>query len=678
MAAWKKGYIYDERCNRINDNVYRIAVLLSMITQKTISEVMNSSRIEEVVGDFLNLRRRGVNLIGNCPFHDEKTPSFTVSPSKNIYKCFGCGKGGDPVRFIMEHEKLSFPESIRFLATKYNIDIEETVSSHEDAEQKQLTDSLYIVNEFARDHYHQTLFQRSEGKAIGLSYFKERGFRESTINKFQLGYAVEERDDITKKAVEKKYNIEHLRALGLTTKSDLDFFRSRVIFPIHNISGKVVAFAGRTLSSDKKQPKYINSPESEIYNKRAVLYGLHFAKDAIRKNDECILVEGYTDVITLHQGNISNVVASSGTSLTQEQIRLIDRYTKNIKIIYDGDAAGIKAALRGLDLVLEANMNVKLVLLPDGQDPDSFLSNQGTEAFSKYLKDNEEDFLFFKTRLLLQETANDPILKTGAIRDIVSSVAKVSDVVKRALYIRQCSEMLDLSENILIHEVNKYIKGDLKAKKDKIYRDNGKFLSDTKEDWEKPKTVLSGNEPIVSKNDGHQESSVCSILINFGHKWYDEESGVTIADFIIQNTSDILQYFDIPLHKLIIELVSNQINLGVCPDQSWYINHSNQEISNFAINVLSSPYVYASWEKKEMFLQTQKMPDENYINDTNNGLLRLQLKKSNRIILTLQSYFEQASEDEKNTEEYILNIKVLQVVQKQRNDIASKLGTVTF
>ncbi|MBL0101122.1 MAG: DNA primase [Saprospiraceae bacterium] len=435
-----------------------------MITQKTVQEVMNIARVEDVIGDFINLKRRGVNMIGNCPFHDEKTPSFTVSPSKNIYKCFGCGKGGDSVRFIMDHEHLSFPEAVRFLAARYRIEIEETENTAQEIEQKQVTDSLYIVNDFARDYFTDVLFNRSEGRNIGLSYFKERGYRESTIKKFQLGYATEERDEFTKKAIDKKFNIEHLRTLGLTSKSDLDFFRSRVMFTIHNVSGKVVAFAGRTLSSDKKQPKYINSPESEIYNKRAVLYGLFFAKEAIRKADECILVEGYTDVITLHQGQIENVVASSGTSLTREQIRLIKRYTPNIKIIYDGDPAGIKAALRGLDLVLESDMNVKLVLLPDGQDPDSFLAAQGTEAFRAYLHEHEEDFIFFKTRVLLDETGNDPIRKTTVIRDIVSSVAKIPDTFKRTLYIRQCATMLDLSETILHAEVNKVIKADLKNK----------------------------------------------------------------------------------------------------------------------------------------------------------------------------------------------------------------------
>jgi len=649
-----------------------------MITQKTIQEVMNTARVEDVIGDFINLKRRGVNMIGNCPFHDEKTPSFTVSPSKNIYKCFGCGKGGDSVRFIMDHEKLSFPESIRFLANKYKIQIEETENTAQEIEHKQVTDSLYIVNDFARDYFTDVLFNRTEGRNIGLSYFKERGFRDSTIKKFELGYATEERDELTKRAIDKKFNIEHLRAVGLTSKSDLDFFRSRVMFTIHNVSGKVVAFAGRTLSSDKKQPKYINSPESEIYNKRAVLYGLYFAKETIRKEDECILVEGYTDVISLHQGQIQNVVASSGTSLTKEQIRLIKRYTQNIKIIYDGDPAGIKAALRGLDLVLESDMNVKLVLLPDGQDPDSFMSQHGTEAFVNYLKEKEEDFLFFKTKLLLTETGNDPIRKTAVIRDIVSSIAKIPDTFKRTLYIRQCSSMLDLSENILNNEVNKTIKFDLKNKRLDAAAPLPSEQASGQEDWLNPKPILSSDEPSLIFNDVWQERAVCTVLINFGQKIYDENTGVTVAQYILESVQDILSYFDIVQYQKIINEVAEQISIGHTPDHAWFIAHRNEEIREFAVNVLSSPYVYASWEKKEMFLQTQKMPEENYINDANNALLRLQLRKSRRVIKELKSYFEDASSAEMETEEYQINMKVMQVLIQQRNELANKLGMVTL
>lgn len=651
-----------------------------MITQKTIQDVMNIARVEEVIGDFINLRRRGVNMIGNCPFHDEKTPSFTVSPSKNIYKCFGCGKGGDSVRFIMDHEKISFPESIRFLANRYNITIEETVSTTENIEQKLITDSLYIVNEFARDHFTDTLFNRAEGKNIGLSYFKERGFREATIKKFELGYATEDRDEFTKKAIDKKFNIEHLRSLGLTSKSDLDFFRARVMFTIHNVSGKVIAFAGRTLSSDKKQPKYINSPESEIYNKRAVLYGLYFAKDAIRKEDECILVEGYTDVITLHQGKIENVVASSGTSLTKEQIGLIKRHTKNIKIIYDGDAAGIKAALRGLDLVLESDMNVKLVLLPDGQDPDSFLAAQGTEAFQAFLKDNEEDFLFFKTRILLEETSNDPIKKSLAIRDIVSSIAKVQETFKRTLYIRQCASMLDLSEEVLNSEVNKVLKEGFKRKQQEDDRQNGSqqppYALD-EEAWLNPKPILSTDQVELVKNDAHQERAVCSILVNYGDKVYDEQ-GQILAQFMVDTLESLMDEFDIELYKKIITVTKDQLKEQNTISGAYYTSHPDEEVRKFAVDAMSSPYIYADWAKKEITLQTQKMPDENYVRDATNALKRLQLRKSKRVIRQVQTYLDKATPVERESEEYMLNLKVLQVLLKERNELAAELGTVTL
>lgn len=641
---------------------------------------MNIARVEEVIGDFINLRRRGVNMIGNCPFHDEKTPSFTVSPSKNIYKCFGCGKGGDSVRFIMDHEKISFPESIRFLANRYNITIEETVSSTENIEQKLITDSLYIVNEFARDHFTDTLFNRAEGKNIGLSYFKERGFREATIKKFELGYATEDRDEFTKKAIDKKFNIEHLRSLGLTSKSDLDFFRARVMFTIHNVSGKVIAFAGRTLSSDKKQPKYINSPESEIYNKRAVLYGLYFAKDAIRKEDECILVEGYTDVITLHQGKIENVVASSGTSLTKEQINLIKRHTKNIKIIYDGDAAGIKAALRGLDLVLESDMNVKLVLLPNGQDPDSFLAAQGTEAFQAFLKENEEDFLFFKTRILLEETSNDPIKKSLAIRDIVSSIAKVQETFKRTLYIRQCAGMLDLSEEVLNSEVNKVLKEGFKRKQQEDDRQNGSqqpsYALD-EEAWLNPKPTLSTDQVELVKNDAHQERAVCSIIVNYGDKVYDEQ-GQILAQFMVDTLESLMDEFDIELYKKIITVTKEQLKEQNTISGAYYTSHPDEEVRKFAVDVMSSPYIYADWAKKEITLQTQKMPDENYVRDATNALKRLQLRKSKRVIRQVQTYLDKANAVERESEEYMLNLKVLQVLLKERNELAAELGTVTL
>lgn len=428
-----------------------------MITQKTIGEIFETAKIEEVVGDFVNLKRRGVNMIGLCPFHNEKTPSFTVSPNKGIYKCFGCGKGGNSVNFVMEHEQFSYPEALKYLAKKYGIKIEEKQLTPEQDLERQRKDSLFIINDFAVDYYHKNLMNSDIGKSVGLSYFKQRGFREETIKKFQLGFAFEKNDHLTLTMVNKGYNIDLLKTVGLTSKYGRDFFRNRVQFPIHNLSGKVIGFGGRILVNDKKQPKYLNSPETEIYNKSRVLYGIYFAKKAIRQEDNCFLVEGYTDVISLNQAGIENVVSSSGTSLTVGQIQLIKRNTNNITILYDGDAAGIKAALRGLDLVLEQDMNVKVVLLPEGEDPDSFVQSVGTEQFKEYIKEKSADFILFKTNLLLEETANDPIKRAALIKDIVESIARIPDPIKRSVYVRECAGLMEISEQILVDEANKAV-----------------------------------------------------------------------------------------------------------------------------------------------------------------------------------------------------------------------------
>lgn len=647
-----------------------------MIAQKSIQEVLQVARIEEVVGDFVNLKRRGVNMIGLCPFHDEKTPSFTVSPSKNICKCFGCGKGGDPVRFIMEHEKISFPEAIRYLAQKYRIALEETESSAEDIQQKQLTDSLYIINDFAAEYFSHVLFERQEGKSIGLSYFKERGYTEATIRKFQLGYATDEAKNLTQKALAKKYNEDNVKLLGLTTASGYDFFRSRVMFTIHNLSGKIVAFAGRTLSADKKQPKYINSPESEIYNKRNVLFGLYFAKESIRKNDECIIVEGYTDVITLHQSGVENVVASSGTSLTKEQIKLIQRFTPHIKIVYDGDGAGINAALRGMDLVLELNMNVKLVLLPDGHDPDSFLSEHGSQHFTDYLKIHEEDFVLFKTRILLKDAGQDPVKKASVVKDIVSSVAKIPDAFKRSLYLKECSKILDIDENILVSETRKIIRSQLKNQ----YENNigSEKSSPQTEEWLTPQPKIYQENSDFNTQDVWQERAVCSIAVNYGHLIFDHEKQMTVAEYIVNELTEFNDFFDVPLYKKLLDYVTELISVRKETSHSLFITHHDDEIRDFAINVLSTPYSYASWDKREMFLQTQKMPDENYVRDAENAVLRLKLRKSKRIIRQLEEWLASADEKTQASEEFSINIKVLQVVINQRNQWAEMLRTVTL
>src|SRR6056297_227482 len=429
-----------------------------MIDHNTIQKIIDTADIVDVVQDFVNLKKRGVNYLGLCPFHNEKTPSFTVSPSKGIYKCFGCGKGGNAVNFIMEHEHLSYPEALKYLAKKYNIEIVEKELTAEEIQQQNERDSLLVVTKFANSYFQEKLHKHTEGRAIGLSYFKERGFREDVIKTFELGYSLDIKDAFTKAALEKGYKLTFLEKSGLTIVKDqdkFDRFRGRVMFPIHSLSGNVVGFGGRILKKDVKAAKYLNSPESEIYHKSRILYGMYQAKKAITQKDHCFLVEGYTDVISMHQAGIENVVASSGTSLTVEQIRLIKRFTPNVTIIYDGDPAGIKASLRGIDLVLEEGLNVKVLLLPDGEDPDSFAKSKGASGFQEYLKKNETDFIQFKTRLLLETTENDPIARSRLITNVVQSIAVIPNTITRSVYIRECSKLLDVSEDILYTEVRK-------------------------------------------------------------------------------------------------------------------------------------------------------------------------------------------------------------------------------
>ena len=430
-----------------------------MIDQITIDRIMDAARIEEVVGEFVTLRKRGVNYTGLCPFHDEKTPSFSVSPTKGYCKCFSCGKGGNVVNFIMEHEQLNYYDALKWLAKKYNIEIVERVLSSEEQQVRNDRESMFILNEFARDYYVRTLHEHIDGKSIGLGYFRERGFREDIIRKFQLGFSLDKRDEFSKEAVNKGYQKEFLVKTGLSLAYDdgnlHDRYRARVMFPILTLSGKVVAFGGRILKKDEKTAKYVNSPESEIYHKSNELYGIYFAKQSIAKNDKCFLVEGYTDVISMHQAGIENVVASSGTALTHGQIRMIHRFTKNVTVLYDGDAAGIKASLKGINLLLEEGLNIKVLLLPDGEDPDSFSKKQSATDFATYIKEHETDFIRFKTTILLKDAGSDPIKRANLIQDLVESISLISDDITRSVYVKECSRQLDFDEHLLQKEVNK-------------------------------------------------------------------------------------------------------------------------------------------------------------------------------------------------------------------------------
>ena len=430
-----------------------------MIDQATVDKIIDSANILEVVSDFVTLRKRGVNYVGLCPFHDEKTPSFSVSPSKGICKCFSCGKGGSAVHFIMEHEQLSYYEALKYLAKKYNIEIEERELSDEEKQIKSDRESMLIVNSFAQEYFSNILFQHSEGRSVGLAYFHERGFRDDMIHKFALGYSLEQRDALAIEAKKRGYKEEYLLKTGLCLEGQngyiSDRFRGRVIFPVFSLSGKVLAFGGRVLRKSDKLAKYVNSPESEVYHKSNVLYGIYQAKQSIVKNDNCFLVEGYTDVLSMHQAGVENVVASSGTSLTPGQIRLIHRFTNNITVIYDGDAAGIKASLRGIDLILKEGMNIKVVLLPDGDDPDSFAKKQSASSFTEYIKNHEVDFIRFKTNLLLDSAGNDPIKRAELISDIVQSIAIIPDTIVRSVYTKECSRLMEISEEVLLREINK-------------------------------------------------------------------------------------------------------------------------------------------------------------------------------------------------------------------------------
>lgn len=644
-----------------------------MISQKTIDEIFNTAQIEDVVGEFVDLKKRGSNLLGLCPFHDEKTPSFTLSPSKNIYKCFGCGRGGNTINFLMEHEQMNYPEALRYLAEKYDIDIEEDQPDPLAQEKKETRESLYIVNKLVTEFYQNQLFHSDRGKSIGLSYFKKRAYPEHIINKFELGFSPVDGDELLLFAQKRGIQIEHLRTLGLITQKDRDFFRSRVMFPIHNVTGKVIAFAGRSLTNDKRSPKYINSPESEIYNKSWVLYGIHLAKKAISKEDECVLVEGYTDVISLHQQGIENAVASSGTSLTTGQIKLIKRYTRNILILYDGDAAGIKAATRGIDLILNQDLNVRIALLPEGQDPDSFIKSVGTNGYRAYIDENAQDFIMFKSRILLDDAQNDPIKKTMLIRDIVSSIAQIPDALKRSLYVKQCAERFDLSESLMLETLNQALR--------KLNKTQHKARpSDERQAIPPPltKTHDEGQQSLDVGDEPH-ERDIVRVLLKSGEHKFPGEDEILVSDYLIANLSDIIDNFDNSLYKDIIIEYSELRQDEKSVDATHFIHHENSEIAKLTVDLLSDRYIYSeNWALKwDIILNTQKDPDENYEKECQQGLLRLKFRKINKLIkensLAMEAQKE-AGEDDKLFNALQIHDRLI----KQRNEIARMMNQVVL
>jgi DNA primase len=646
-----------------------------LILPKSIQEVNDAAKIEEVVGDFVNLKRRGANYSGLCPFHNEKTPSFNVNPARNIFKCFGCGKAGDPITFVMEHEQISYPEAIKYLAKKYRIELQETEFTDVQRQEQQAIDSLYLVNQFAQDYYQTQLFDTDKGKSIGLSYFKQRGFREETIRKFGLGFAQAEMDGLLRASKVAGYNLELLKKLGLATQYDRDFFRERVMFSIHNLSGKVIAFAGRIMGKDPKQPKYINSPETDIYYKSKVLYGIYFAKKAVRQEDECLLVEGYTDVISLHQAGIENVVASSGTALTPDQIRLIKRFSNNIKIIYDGDAAGIKAALRGLDLALAEDMNVRLVLLPDGEDPDSYVQKVGSEAFTAYLKDKAKDIVQFETELLLKEAGNDPTRRANVLSQIAHTLSKIKNPLRRDEYVKVTRQLLGVDEAKLIFEINKLLRKDLEKHQSMeglaLAPDvDGSFPS------EEPGYLAPAIRPTseLSVGDEFQEKHLANILINFGAELFDKTHQVTVAQYVWINVEDVIDYFDSKLYKDLILEVMQRVNQKLDISAQYFINHPSPEVRQLAATVLTSPYEYSeNWEKKHDVLLNQPKPEDNFRKDAELTVKKIKLKKLERIIAENKTKLNSASEEE--------SMHLLKIHLKLKNlytPLAKELGIVVI
>ncbi len=560
-----------------------------MIDRDTIDRIFDTADIVEVISDFVSLKRSGQNFKGLSPFTNEKTPSFLVSPAKGIFKDFSSGKGGNVVGFLMEHEKLTYPEALRYLAKKYNIEISEQEPTPEEIQQRNERESLLIISGWAQKYFTNILQNTPEGQSVGMAYFRERGFHDDIIRKFQLGYSPEQKDALTNEALKEGYKLDYLVKTGLTIQKDdykADRFRGRIIFPIHGLTGNVTGFGGRILKSDAKMAKYLNSPESDIYQKSRILYGLYYAKQAIVKQEKCFLVEGYTDVLGLHQAGIENVVSSSGTALTNDQIRLIKRFTSNVTIIYDGDEAGIKASMRGIDMVLEEGLNIKVVPLPEGEDPDSFSKKLSASEFQEYIKENEKDFISFKTRLLMRDMEQDPVGKAGLINDVIRSISVIPDTVMRSVYIKESARMLDIEERILYSQVYRLRKKKAEDRYNKESRQEEIRIQST--------PLPSFIKEIYSEL---QEKLLVRFLLQYGnerlYEIQDEHAGneyISVAEYVVNEIlNDELEFKNL-LYRQIFEEVNNLIQKGEVIEIKYFVHHEDPRISQLAVDLLSSPY----------------------------------------------------------------------------------------
>ena len=630
-----------------------------MISRSTIDRVFETARVEEVIGEFVQLKKAGSNFKGLSPFVDEKSPSFMVSPVKQIWKDFSTGKGGNAISFLMEHEHYTYPEAIKWLAKKYNIEIEETEQSSEEKAQMNERESMFLVSTYAKDYFHDIMLNSNKGKAIGLSYFKERGFRDDIIKTFELGYCLDEWDAFTKAALAKGYDLKYLASTGLTIVKEnrqFDRFKGRVLFPIHSMSGRILGFGGRILTADKKAAKYLNSPESDIYHKSKILYGLFQAKKEIAKQDNCYLVEGYTDVISFHQSGIENVVASSGTALTSDQIRLVNRLTKNITVLFDGDAAGIRASIRGIDLILEQGMNVKVVQFPDGEDPDSFAKSHSNEELKKYLEDSAQDFINFKVSLLLKDSNNDPIKKAGVIRDIVMSISKIPDGIQREVYVQECARIMDISERVLFSELAQIIAKGVQEK-NKVSRQQ----NNTQQDPNAPPPeyflaqeqaqmgVVKGGVVSLEKIDeiSKFEKEIIKILLLHGNKEAefieeieseDEEGKVLLtsrkynnnvsAEIYVHLQDDEMEFTNTIFQEIYTEII-HQLNQSEKLEINALVNHQNKEIASTVTSILmdedEEKYQLSDWEGQNIEVKMALLSKQ--VNDVVFNLRRVLIGK---------------------------------------------------
>jgi len=620
-----------------------------MITQDSISQVIDSSVVEEVVGDYVALKRRGVNLLGLCPFHDEKTPSFTVSPAKGIYKCFGCGKAGNSVSFLMDHEQLTFVDAIKHLGSKFNVEVIETENTAAEKEIVDHRENLQIVLNYATSYYHEKLLESEKGKAIGLSYFKNRGISDESIKLWQLGYSADAWRNFADSAINSGYNENYVAEVGLIKKNDkqewFDIFRDRIMFPINNAQGKVVAFAGRILQKDAKAAKYLNSPETDFYKKSYILYGLHLAKKAIRKEDKCYLTEGYLDVISLYQNGIENVVAASGTSFTEGQAKLIKRFTDNVTVLFDGDAAGVKAAFRSIDMLLGYGFNVRVVPMPDGEDPDSLCQSLGANKFKQFLADNEKDFIIYKSALLMDESNVDPIKKSEFVQDILSSIAQINNPVKRSFYVKECADLMQIEEGILTHELNKLMGRSTKAAPN-FY---------TKEPNE-PVAKEQNLDKVIQEGIQLQEKALIKMLILHGQKQLTENQKV--ADYMIRELKEDETIFTHEMARQALEIYIEQVESGSSADEKFFISKEDSNLVAFVADLLSYNYdLSEGWLKNEVVVRTMEL---NYAQDCLSAIQWYKIKKANQMIIHYNNLLKDVSQEEEREvqEEYMAVISL--------------------